>query len=136
MAIEEPDDETSALSHAVLGAAIEVHRLLGPGFLERVYERALCIELALRKIPFERQREFEVHYKGECVGEGRLDLLVGDRLVVELKAIKEVPHVDVIRTVSYLRSTDLLLALIINFDVPVLRDGVQRVVASRRGAAV
>ena len=81
----EPDASTDALAHAVIGAAIEVHRHLGPGFLEEVYEEALCLELRLRQIPFERQKLVRIDYKGEYVGEGRLDLLVGDRLVVELK---------------------------------------------------
>lgn len=128
--LHEPDRKTDALAHAVIGAAIEVHRHLGPGFLEKVYEEALCVELRLRKIPFERQRPAKVEYKGECVGEGRLDLLVDDRLIVELKAVREVAPIHKAIVVSYLKTTGRNLALLINFKVSCLRDGVQRVVLS------
>src|SRR6266496_1154452 len=80
-------DELDELSKAVIGAAIEVHRLLGPGFPELVYEEALCVELSLRYILFVRQAPIKVEYKGHRVGEGRLDLLVADILVVELKDV-------------------------------------------------
>lgn len=126
----EPDDETDALAHAVIGAAIEVHRHLGPGFLEEIYEEALCIELRLRKVSLERQKPINVEYKGECVGPGRLDLLVGDRLIVELKAVKAVAPIEVARVISYLRATRRHLALLINFNVTMLKDGIQRLVAS------
>ena len=124
----EPEAKTDELARAVIGAAIEVHRHLGPGFLEDVYEEALCVELRLRQIPFERQKPVKVEYKGEYVGEGRLDLLVGDRLVVELKAVKAVPPIDQARVISYLKATGRQLALIVNFHVPVLKDGIQRIV--------
>lgn len=129
-ALREPDRATDELAHAVIGAAIEVHRHLGPGFLESVYEEALCVELRLRGIPYERQRPAKVEYKGEYVGEGRLDLLVGQRLVVELKAIREVLPIHRAVVLSYLKATGNSLALLINFNVPRLRDGVQRVVFS------
>jgi GxxExxY protein len=128
--LHEPDRKTDALAHAVIGAAIEVHRHLGPGFLEKVYEEALCVELRLRKIPFERQRPAKVEYKGEYVGEGRLDLLVDDLLIVELKAVREVAPIHKAIVVSYLKATGRNLALLINFKVSVLRDGIQRVVLS------
>jgi GxxExxY protein len=124
----EPDRETDALAHAVIGAAIEVHRHLGPGFLESVYEEALCVELRLRKIPFERQRPTKVEYKGTYVGEGRLDLLVDDRLIVELKAVRDVTPTHKAIVISYLKATERTLALLINFKVTRLKDGVQRVV--------
>lgn len=126
----EPDRNTDALASAVIGAAIEVHRHLGPGFLESIYEEALCVELRLRRIRFERQRPARVEYKGECVGEGRLDLLVGDRLVVELKAVREVTPIHRAIALSYLKATRRNLALLINFKVARLKDGVQRVVLS------
>jgi len=126
----EPDCETDSLAHAVIGAAIEVHRYLGPGFLESVYEEALCVELRLRKISFERQRPTKVEYKGEYVGEGRLDLLVGDRLGVELKAVREVAPIHRAIVLSYLKATGKSLALLINFKVSRLKEGVQRVVLS------
>jgi GxxExxY protein len=128
--LHEPDSQTDALAHTVIGAAIEVHRHLGPGFLESVYEEALCVELRLRKIPFERQHPAKVEYKGEYVGEGRLDLLVDDRLIVELKAVREVAPIHRAIVLSYLKATEKSLALLINFKVSRLRDGVQRVVLS------
>ncbi len=128
--LHEPDRETDALAHVVIGAAIEVHRHLGPGFLESAYEEALCVELRLREIPFERQRPAKVEYKGEYVGEGRLDLLVGDRLIVELKAVREVAPIHRAIVVSYLKATGKNLALLINFKVSRPKEGVQRVVLS------
>ena len=126
----EPEAATDVLAHSVIGAAIEVHRHLGPGFLEDVYEEALCIELRLRQIAFERQKPVKVEYKGEYVGEGRLDLLVGDRLVVELKAVKAVAPIDHAKVISYLKATGRQLALLVNFHVPVLKDGIQRIIRS------
>ena len=128
--MREPDAETDELAHAVIGAAIEVHRHLGPGFLESVYEEALCVELRLRQIAFERQKRVKVEYKGEYVGEGWLDLLVGNRLVVELKAVKAFAPIDHAKVISYLKATGRQLALLVNFHVPVLRDGIQRIVRS------
>ena len=128
--LREPHTSTDALAHAVLGAALEVHRVLGPGFLEEVYEEALCVELWLREIPFEPQKRVKVDYKGELVGEGRIDLLVGDQLVVELKAVKAFAPIDRAKVISYLRATRRHLALLINFHVPVLKDGIQRIVQS------
>jgi GxxExxY protein len=127
---EEPDTSTDALAHAVIGAALEVHRFLGPGFVEDVYEQALCVELRLRGIPFERQKRVLVDYKGELVGEGRIDLLVGDQLVVELKAVRAFAPIDRAKVISYLKATRRHLALLINFHVPLLKDGIQRVVRS------
>jgi len=86
----EPSTELDDLAYAVIGAAIEVHRLLGPGFLESVYEEALCVELTLRGIRFARQLPIGVHYKGQKVGEARQDLVVDDSLVVELKAVESI----------------------------------------------
>jgi GxxExxY protein len=128
--MREPSDATDDLAHAVIGAAIDVHRLLGPGFLEAVYEEALCVELEMRRIPFERQRRFNVDYKGRVVGKGRLDLLVGDLLVVELKAVSALTPFHHAKAISYLRATGLELALLVNFQVPILKDGIQRVVCT------
>lgn len=127
----EPDAALDEWAHAVIGAAIEVHRELGPGYLESVYEEALGVELGLRNIPFVRQRPFAVTYKGKPVGEGRLDLLVDDSLVVELKTVESLLPIHKAQTLSYLKALDLHLALLINFKVPVLRDGIQRIVRSQ-----
>jgi GxxExxY protein len=124
----EPDKKTDALAHAVIGAAIEVHRHLGPGFLESVYEEALCVELADRKIPFERQKEIGVLYKDREIGKHRLDLLAGQSLIVELKTVVEFAEIHKAQLISYLKAAGLPLGLLINFNVPVLKNGIQRVV--------
>ncbi len=116
------------LARAVIGAAIEVHRQLGPGFLEGIYEEALCLELADAGISFERQKEIGVAYKARMVGKHRLDLLVGGQLVVELKTVEELADIHKAQVISYLKTTRLQLGLLINFNVPMLRNGIQRVV--------
>ena len=116
------------LARRVIEAAVEVHRHLGPGYTESVYENALAIELGLRGIPFERQAGFSVDYKGREVGEGRMDLLVERLLVVELKAVDRFTEVHVSQALSYLKATGFSLARLINFNVPVLMRGVKRIV--------
>jgi GxxExxY protein len=86
--IKEPSPKLDGLAKSVIDAAIEVHRQLGPGFLESVYEEALAVELTVREIPFERQKSIAVSYKGRVVGDGRIDLLVAGELLVELKAVE------------------------------------------------
>ena len=127
----EPDADVDELARRVIGAAIEVHRHLGPGFLESVYEEALCVELELREIPFERQRPIGVDYKGHSVGQGRLDLLVGDRLLIELKAVDRLAPIHNAQVMSYLKATKLHLGLLINFNVPLLKDGIRRIIRSK-----
>ena len=124
----EPDERLDELAHAVIGAAIEVHKTLGPGFLESMYEEALCMELKMRGIAYERQPTITVHYKGCPVGETRLDLLVGGALIVELKAVSELAPVHTAQVISYLKATGKKLGLLINFNVPVLKDGIKRVI--------
>ncbi len=126
----EPTQEVDRLAHAVIGAAIEVHRTLGPGFLESVYEEALCVELELRGIPFARQPIVSVIYKGRAIGEGRIDLLVGGILIVELKAVEELAPIHSAQVISYLKMTSRQLGLLINFNVPVLKDGIKRIILS------
>jgi GxxExxY protein len=125
---KEPERELDQLAHAVIGAGIEVHRTLGPGFLESTYEAALAVEMGLRGIAFERQKPIPLQYKGRNIGEGRLDLLVAECLVVELKAVEALLPIHKAQVISYLKATRLQLGLLINFNVPVLRDGVQRVI--------
>jgi len=124
----EPDAELNRISEAVIGAAIEVHRILGPGFLESVYENALCVELRLRGIPFVRQAVFPVIYKDEKVGEHRVDLIVHQLLVVELKAAESLTPIFTAQSISNLKTSSRQLCLLINFNVRVLKDGIKRVV--------
>lgn len=126
----EPDAELDRLAHCVIGAALEVHRTLGPGFLEAIYEEALCVELSLRRIPFDRQVPIGVDYKGNLVGQARMDLLVDGRLVVELKAIECIAPIHLAQVLTYLKAARLRLGLLITFKVAVLRTGIRRVVHS------
>ncbi len=116
------------LSHTIIGAAIEVHRHLGPGQLESVYERALAQELAFRAIPHRTQVPITVSYKGSRVGEFFADLIVDDKIVVELKAVTTLQPVHVAQTLSYLTATQLRIGLLINFNVSVLCRGVRRLI--------
>ena len=127
---QEPPEEIDRLAYLVIGAAIEVHRVLGPGHAEGIYEEAVCIELSLRGVPFERQVRFDVLYKGEPIGEGRIDLVIGGELVVELKAIDSLAPVHTSQLIGYLRATGKKLGLLINFNVAVLRDGIKRIIVS------
>ena len=126
----EPDPELDELAHAVIGAAIEVHKVLGPGYLESVYEAALCTELEFREIVFVNQHPITVLYKGRYVGEGRLDILVENSLVVELKAVESLLLVHTAQVISYLKALQLHLALLINFNTPALKQGIKRIVFS------
>ncbi len=128
MDVVEPSRALDDLARAVIGAAIEVHRHLGPGYLEAVYEEALCVELERRRIRYSRQHPIAVAYKGHCVGESRLDLLVGDGFVVELKAVDALVPIHTAQLMSYLKATGCQLGLLINFNVPALRQGIKRVV--------
>jgi GxxExxY protein len=126
----EPSPELDRLAHEVIGAAIEVHRTLGPGFLESPYEEALCVELNLRGIPFVRQHLLRVTYKDQVIGENHLDLLVGGELIVELKAVDAIAPIHRAQVMSYLKASGFSLALLINFNVTVLRKGIERIVRS------
>lgn len=122
--------EHEELTGEIIGAAIEVHRALGPGFLESVYETALVVELRHRGLSFERQLSVPVVYRGVEVGLHRLDLFVADEIVVELKAIKELlnEHFAIVR--SYLRAADRDHGLLLNFAKPKIE--VKRVFAGER----
>lgn len=126
--LNEPAAETDLLANQVIGAAIEVHRILGPGFLESTYEEALAHEFQLRGIPFERQAPVGVTYKGAPIGSRILDLLVGKRLIVELKSAEALLPIHTAQLVSYLRATGLELGLLINFNCRLLKQGIRRVV--------
>ena len=115
-------------STVVIGAAIEVHRHLGPGLSEQVYESALSRELWLRDVTFERQVSLPIEYKGAKLGCGaRIDLLVERSLVVELKAVDHIAAVHRAQLLTYLRLTRLPVGLLINFNVEVVKNGVRRV---------
>ena len=124
----EPPQRLDGLASAVIGAALEVHRILGPGFLESVYEEALAIELDLRGICFERQKKLGVSYKGYQIGEGKTDFVVDNSLLVELKAVEKLQPVHQAQVLSYLKAAGYRLGLLINFHEGLLKDGLKRVV--------
>jgi GxxExxY protein len=116
------------LSHTIIGAAIEVHREIGPGLLESVYEQALCRELWIKGLRVERQVTVPVRYKGEILGcHIKLDLLVEEVVVVEIKSVEKLVSIHTAQLLTYLRLQDLWLGLLINFNVNSLREGLRRV---------
>jgi len=115
------------LSERVIGAAMEVHRLLGPGLLESAYEACLCRELDLLGIPFERQVPLHLDYKGVKLEEGyRMDIVAEHRIVLEIKSAQELLPIHEAQLLTYLRLSGLKVGLLINFNVPVLRNGIKR----------
>jgi GxxExxY protein len=117
------------LSNEIIGAAIEVHRTLGPGLLESTYEECLCQELTLKKISFERQKTLPITYKGIQLDCGyRLDILVEKLVIVELKTVERIEPIHDAQLLTYLKLSDLWLGLLINFNVPVLKEGIHRIV--------
>lgn len=119
--------EINQLTEAVIGSAIEVHRLLGPGLLESTYEECLCREFELRELAFQRQRPLLVEYKVLDCGY-RLDVLVGDAVVVEVKAVAGLEPVHQAQLLTYLKLGGWQVGLLINFNVPLLKNGIKRVV--------
>jgi GxxExxY protein len=126
---EEPlYDEESTLTGAVIGAAIEVHRILGPGLLESIYQRCLQKELELRCIEALAQHRLPVVYKGMELGDDFvLDFFFPGMLIVELKTVSELAPVHTAQTMTYMKLSNVSLGLLINFNVPVLKDGLKRI---------
>jgi GxxExxY protein len=121
--------DVNKTTEAIIGAAIEVHRHLGPGLLESAYEECLCEELSLRKIPFKRQVALPVTYKNKKLDIGyRIDLLVNDEVVVELKTVESILPIHEAQTLTYMRPGGWRVGLILNFNVTVLKNGIKRLV--------
>ena len=117
------------LTGKIIGAAIEVHRELGPGLLESAYQVCLARELALRKVPYEQEKSLPVEYKGILLDCGyRLDFVVAGKVIVELKAVDKVHPVHQAQLLTYLKLADCKVGLLINFNVPVLKNGIKRLV--------
>jgi GxxExxY protein len=125
--VEPLPGELNLLSESVIGAAIEVHRVLGPGFLESVYEEALAAELKLRSIPFARQAAVAIVYKEQTIADFRVDLLVGDGVIVELKAVESLLPIHEAQLMSYMKAAHVRLGLLINFNVRKLVNGIERI---------
>ena len=119
--------KVNEVTEAIIGAAIEVHRTIGPGLLESAYVQCLCYELALRQIPFQLELPLPVQYKGLKLDCGyRLDLVVADAVVVEVKAVDRITPLHEAQLLTYLRLGGWKAGLLINFNVPLLRDGIVR----------
>ncbi|HHT9107093.1 MAG TPA: GxxExxY protein [Candidatus Wunengus sp. YC63] len=121
------DEDT--FSKEIIGAAIEVHRNLGPGLLESAYEECLCRELAICNLTFERQKPLVIFYKGVKLDCGyRLDIVVGGLVILELKAVERIEPIHEAQLLTYLKLSGLKLGILINFNVPFLKDGIKRIV--------
>ena len=122
-------NQIDELSYKVIGCAMEVHKTLGPGLFENIYEQALVHELTLNGIPVKKQVEIEINYKGTNLGNGlRLDVLVDNTLIVELKSVEELKPLHHKQLLTYLRLTDKRVGLLINFNTENLKDGIKRIV--------
>ena len=115
------------LTEKIIGAAIEVHQELGPGLLESIYEEALCYEFELQGIKYKGQVPADIIYKGKVIKGQKIDLMVNDEVVVEIKSLSKMPEVALAQALSYLKATNLKRGLIVNFGEKRLVDGIKRV---------
>ena len=115
------------VTEAIIGCAIEVHKQLGPGLLESVYETALCIELTDQKLPVRRQIGVPLYYKQQLISEHRPDLVVADVVIVEIKNVLRLEPIHVAQMLTYLKVTGLRIGLILNFNTAAMKQGVRRV---------
>ena len=122
------DPESDRLMTHTIGCAIAVHRALGPGFIESIYRKAMCVELDARGLTYESERAVRVSYRGVDIPGQRVDFIVGRRIVVEIKSVARVDSVHVAQVISYLRTTGLRGGLLINFRVPLLVKGLKRII--------
>ena len=122
------DDQTESLIHRVIGCCITVHKELGPGLVETIYHRAVGIELEVAGIQFEREKRFPVTYRGKPLYVHRLDLVVANQLMLELKAVERFHPVHQSQVLSCLRISKLKICLLINFNVAILPEGIKRIV--------
>jgi GxxExxY protein len=120
--------ELNKITEKIIGCAIEAHKILGPGLLESIYEKAICYEFERNNIKFKNQVTVPIVYKDKMLGEHRLDILVENEVIVELKAVDRIEPVFSAQVLSYLRLTNKKLGLLINFNVPVLKDGIKRII--------
>lgn len=116
------------LTEQIIGCGIEVHRALGPGLLEATYEEGLCIELADAGLTFDRQLRLPVRYKGQTIGEYRPDLVVANRVVIEIKSVERLIGLHQAQVLAYMRVLKLPVGLLMNFNCEALRSGIKRLV--------
>jgi GxxExxY protein len=120
--------ETDELITRIIGCALNVHRQLGPGFLESIYSTALGFELEAEGIPFERERSLSVIYRGHSIGGQRVDFIVRNTVILEIKAAARLDPVFQAKLISYLRTAGLRVGLLMNFNAPLLKEGIKRIV--------
>ena len=117
------------LTSEIIGSCIEIHKILGPGLLESAYEECLCYELKLRNINYERQKELPLNYKGKKLDCGyHLDLLVEDLIIIEIKSVEKINQIYQAQLLTYLKLMNKKLGYLINFNVPILKAGIKRMV--------
>lgn len=121
-------EDLESLVRETIGACIAVHRELGSGMSEGVYAAALRVELEVRRLPFESEKTFPVSYRGKLLCHQRVDLLVDGRLIVEIKSVERLHAAHVAQAVSYVRLAGARIGLLVNFNVPILKQGIRRVV--------
>jgi len=126
--VSELGEKSDAITESIIGCAVEVHRHLGPGLFEATYEAALCVEFGLAGLRFQRQVCMPIQYKGQNVGDFRLDLIVEDQVVVEVKAVERFDPVLEAQVLTCLRATGLRVGLLVNFNSKMLTQGVRRFV--------
>jgi GxxExxY protein len=122
------DGPHAALTYRIINCAIEVHRHLGPGLLESTYETAMAVEFEEQSITFQRQVGLPLHYKGRVISEHRLDLVVENSVVVEVKSVKRVEDIHIAQVLTYLRVTGHRVGLLLNFNNVVMKNGIRRVI--------
>ena len=126
--------DINKLTEQVIGLAIKIHRNLGPGFLESVYQAAFAYELNQNSIPFEKEKSLPVHYADIIIEKGfRCDFFIDNQLVVECKAVNKLTNIDQAQLLNYLKISNLNVGLLINFNVPILKEGLKRVVNNYQG---
>ena len=120
--------DVESVAHQCIDAGIHVHRILGPGFREIIYERAFCLELESRGVSFECEKRIMVRYKSWTIPGQKIDLIVEGKVLVELKAVPRLRKIHQQQVISYLKATDLRLGLLMNFNTRLLREGLKRIV--------
>jgi GxxExxY protein len=121
-------DGDTVTTQRIISCAIEVHKYLGPGLLESLYESALCVEFKANSLPFKRQMGVPLYYKGELIAQHRPDLIVDDKVIVEVKSVEAFAPIHMAQLLTYLRVTSLRVGLILNFNSPTMKQGTRRVV--------
>jgi len=122
-----PEDTEMVLSR-VIGCALTVHRELGPGYLESIYATALAVELSANRLPFERERAVSVNYRGTLIPGQRVDFIVANSVIVEIKSVARLDPIFQAKVISYLKTTGLRAGLLINFNTALLKEGLKRIV--------